>query len=547
MPTERLDATGTRTDLVIQRTSIQGGAASRQAAVSDGSDATYIRRSNAGSPIVAFTLGNATRVGYPAEVRTVARSASYIIASGGADSLEGRMGLGRQSGSSLQQSPMNGQKRGSVISTRTFGTHKSRVQGGSWTWDDIDDMLLLLDDDVRWDVGLNWYEAYVNVYSVVPATCSPAIVGTDPATSSYPEFDITVSSVVETWQANTVHLSNMVQVRVFTDVVAGQPGFDPRTSTEFIASDEVSRHINEYIDGTTPSTSVVRWKPSTPLPASGDFRLYAWSKRGNGPEGDVSYVTFGMNVTPSTPPSFDHIEADSGYGLIEVTVDLTPSATHTDPKLAGLQRSVDGVTWEDVSLRYYGDLPGSIAILDFHAPRGVPVRYRAKMQTVKDGVRLVTGWSTASTEHTVDTSGWWFRMLDAQSRGADGEWVYSTPLYARSLRVVGHPETERGEDIAVFRPEGRVMPVVMHGSLQGSDGSYDITTDTEAEWLALQAVLDCQKPVYVDTGFNDSKWVTFLPYRVRRLGTPTSPRRETSVPYVESAPLDELPYPAFEE
>lgn len=543
MPVQVLRPNGIREDLVPRRTSIIGGAASREAAVSDESDATAVRRSAAGSPIAAFSLANPTPDGYPVNVITQGRTKANV--SGSVNWIRGRMGLGRANGSSLQSTPLGTLLSYATSATRGYSGHTSRVQGGPWTWADLDDLLLVIDDEPSFSVSLDFQEAYVAVFSVIPATCSPVIVGTDPATSSFPKFDITVGNVVETWQAETAHLNNVVQIRVFSETEAGQPGFDPRASTEFIASGAVSRQINEYINGTTPSTSVVRWQTPTPLPASGTFRVYAWSRRGDGPDGPASYASFEMDVDPSQAPVIVSATALANH-RIDVEIDLIPSAGHTSPKLALLERAVVMGDmpilwqWEPVPLYRYSDYeptPGQprAEVVDYTAPRGVPVAYRATMQTVKEGVRMLTEVSEISTPVTLDSPGWSFIEPVNFQR-------------ALNVRVVGEPHEDTGEDIAVFRPEGRWEPIVVRGARNSPSGEYRIITSTEQEWTVIRQILNMQRPVYVITGFGDTKWVSFIPpYGLKRMGTPTSPRREVTLSYVEMLPPEPFAYPAYKE
>lgn len=551
MPVQVLRPNGIREDLVPRRTTIAGGAATRQAAVSDNSDTTSVRRSSAGNPIAAFSLTDPTPNGDPIRVDTRGRTKAYIKIAGYSNWTLGRMGLGRANGTTLQSTPLYTLISHETIATQQYTSHLSRVQGGAWTWQDLDDLLVIIDEHPSAYVGLDFNEVYVDVYSLLRPTATPALVGSSPVTAtSFPQFSIALEAVVEQWQIAQGLTGNTIELRLFTQAAYQAAGFNAKTADTYVERATISQVLETYTDGVTASSVSVPWTPTQPLSPTGVYRLYAWAKRDGGQDGVALHTGFSMNITPSTPPVIDEVNVNNYYAGVRITLDLTPSATHTEPKLAALQRSTDdGETWVDVPLYYHYAFPPSdwFEVFDFTAPRGVPFKYRAKMQTVKASARLMTDWSATTAAYTLNASGWWFRMLGRQSRGADGEWVYTNQLVVRDLRVVGRPDEERGEDISVFRPDGRRYPVIMHGSLQGSDGSYDIITATEAEWLDLQAILDCQKPVYVDTGFNDSKWITFMPYRVRRLGTPTSPRREISVPYVESAPLDELPYPAFEE
>lgn len=523
---------------VTRKCAIYGGAASAHAALSDNADATYVERSADGSPLVLLDLGTTAItgdiVGAVGNVRLKksdgTKWAKWAVARAWGSQVS--YGTWRQNAALVP-----------AIATTALGADAldTLVPGlaTAWTQADVDALCLALDDPENKGGSsrlTSFYEAYVDVYSLARPTCSVTVEQATPIfETSFPNFDVTVSAIVESWQSVTGGFAFgelPVHVAVFEESVYAGVGFDPTTNTDYVEKATLSASITNYIDGTTPSTANVPWQPSTPLGPTGVYRLYVWAQRDASlPNGTPAFVEFEMSITPIDTFRTASALYSSLIVGVQVAVGVNESLGHSEPYV-DIQRSKDGgVTWEYMRRGTHEPLPAfgwTESYLDTELPRGVTLHYRYRIETLYDGQRLTTDWQTIGSVSVPNDGKWHFHAIDMEE---DGNAFLNDVLNAQ---VIGPLEEQQEEEVGVFRPLGRTLPVVIHGDLYGVDGTYRVYSLSAAEWAKWVNLLSLQEPVFVQTPFGDHKYVEFIGTRswIRR-GTLTQPKRELTLPYVE--------------
>ena len=101
------------------------------------------------------------------------------------------------------------------------------------------------------------------------------------------------------------------------------------------------------------------------------------------------------------------------------------------------------------------------------------------------------------------------------------------------VKVLGDLDLAQEEAIGIFRPQGRSLPLVVHGSLNGEDGTYEILAQTIATRDAILAIVNSQKTVLVVDPFGEQKYVRFVGRGMTQSGPSSAPRFLISANYVE--------------
>lgn len=527
MTTYTLRPNGTNA-IAASRVTTYGGAASAHAALSDNSDTTYVRRTTSGAPMLVLDLTTATISGDVAVVLP-----AYRRKSGSASAISTlRYAIGRVVNGALVKTPyVSASFKTTTISTVVPSLvsvgQQLDVQGQPWTQSAIDALLLVLDDpadaSTAYLTATYLYETYVYVYTLARPTTTPSIVTTSPVTStSFPQFSIAVNAVVEQWQKDNgdAFTDCELVVKLFDAATYGAGGFDPQTSTPLEAA-TLAVAVNAYIDGSTASSVSALWQPSSPLPASGTFRLYAYAKRdiASGVFGAASYVQFTMNITPPSPPALTVTE-DSGDGAVDIATTYTVPGGHADPRVTVERSNDDGVSWHAVpGLDRAVGGSTSLGGVDYWMARGVTVKYRARLETSLSGSPIASAWSSLDTA-TVPVDGWWLKTLD------------------RPDLNIGHAAITLGDearfvDVGIHRPIDAEYAVVVSGVPGGWDGSLLIRGRDASDIAAIEALLDYDGPVYVEEPWGESRWVRLVDMKRQRGGFTGAPRTLFPVSYVE--------------
>jgi hypothetical protein len=118
---------------------------------------------------------------------------------------------------------------------------------------------------------------------------------------------------------------------------------------------------------------------------------------------------------------------------------------------------------------------------------------------------------------------WVFRSL-----GTSGELNI-----AKDVKVLGDLELQQDEDLGVFTPMGRSAKVVVHGTVRGEDGAYDILCPDQATFDTLAAVLNGRALVLVADPFGEQKYIRITGRTYSKTGAAAAPRYYVNVQYVQ--------------
>ncbi len=537
----RPDAVDTAfTDAVAANTGTDHGA------VSDQSDATYVRRSAASgaAPMVVF------------DVPTTAIAATQMIV-GLTASVRGKS-VSNQVTCRPQVIQATGVTRtvnaDAVIpaGTSAIGTYESSLlpfgvlephdpTSIPWSQAGIDALRIQLRDGALYtDANRAYiYETWLNVYTLtrpVAYISSPSGTVTD---KGAPPVVLDVSNIVETWQTTQpgydVFLpGGSVEVKIFTEAQAVAAGFDPTTDTPLWSTTKA--YALSYIDGVATSTCPTITCDTTQLENDVSYRAYARASiegtAQTDPWGAWAHSAFALDLDTVAAPSIAVVAEDS-VGRIEISAGGSGDKTgHTLPTLS-VERSADeGATWIPVRGLTEVVLPSLTAMAvayDYEAPRGVELTYRARTTTTYAGSRVSSPWATDTV--TAALSGWNLKAPQEPTLNAIG------------LHVTGDVSEEYVEQVSVQRPMNRPRPVVLTAAIAGADlpadGSFTFITTGDAEWLAVRPALRYQGPLFFESPYGWAKWVRLLTRSAPQSGATAQPRRRVSVTYVECDPAPE--------
>lgn len=131
---------------------------------------------------------------------------------------------------------------------------------------------------------------------------------------------------------------------------------------------------------------------------------------------------------------------------------------------------------------------------------------------------------TTATVAVPALTNWVFRSL-----GSSGELNI-----AKDVKVLADLALEQTEDVGVFRPKGRTGAVVVHGTIGGEDGTYQIMCPDQATFDALLAVVNSRALVLVADPFGEQKYVHVVDRSFVKTGTTSAPRYTVQLQYVET-------------
>jgi hypothetical protein len=138
-------------------------------------------------------------------------------------------------------------------------------------------------------------------------------------------------------------------------------------------------------------------------------------------------------------------------------------------------------------------------------------------------VDSVSFYQATATVSVPALTNWVFRSL-----GSSGELNI-----VKDVKVLADLDLEQSEDIGVFTPMGRSAKVVVHGTVRGEDGTYNILCPDQATFDALIAVTNGRALILVADPFGDQKYVQIISRTYRKTGAAASPRYYVTLGYVE--------------
>jgi hypothetical protein len=277
-------------------------------------------------------------------------------------------------------------------------------------------------------------------------------------------------------------------VRVYSDAVYGQPGFDINnpSSPGYYAWEWASPVV---ADASARSLKIPKRLVQGPTYRAYVFVTQPWAGTASDWWSTTAYSEFTITLPPYATPTFSVVtEDDQGRARLRYGFGAGSDASYTSAG-AYFQRSADGgATWGDVSPVYDQDgggiwTPGyplwpagsTHDVYDYACPRNTEVLYACRIIADKPGVgEEVSAWNVQSC--FMESTDWWLKAP-------------SSPLLAARLRVANFSDEEHQASVAQ-EPLGTDDPVIQTDGRKASRGEVTFYCDDEDDWDALQALVD---------------------------------------------------------
>jgi len=456
---------------------ITGGSATLNAALSDDSDSTFIKKSSSitgqATALLDFGTTAITSAQRVKRVRVRARIATPN------DTGRCNVYLGsRADNQNYFHSAL------AVRGTNTLGVvtgpwFTAAPNGTDWSTETINGLRVKVTEyNDSTDVA-SIYELYVDVdKSAQPTVTVSAPTGTITTT--------TAPDVTWAYADSDNETQAYYEIKVFSAAQYGAGGFSAATSTSTWESGEIASSDGTAVVGT--------------LLLSGVYRAYVRvAKAVNGSPfwSDYAYSQFTISVTPPSVPTLS-ASWDDNLGKATLTVTGT-SPTGYSSQYFDVHRSDDaGAIYTEI--RNGGNITPNASyvgtVADYEAPRGVVAYYRARSVGVDaSSNEFPSAWSTVQQVLITSDDTWWFKAIEDPT------------INIGSVRVLAQLDTNIDEPNTVFRPLGKTRPIVVAGPLQGEDGIYSIKTVTEAEWDDIYPLVTHQGTILVQDPYGNQKYI----------------------------------------
>ena len=505
------------------------GAASAVAALSDGSDASYLRLQSASLP--ADFEYNGWPAGIVGTERVVSVALTMRAKNAGAQPASVSVG-DYQSPNVLYEGVVLAVPAGQAAIT----TLAQLAQQGQYTppgqpssdWSSSYWPTLSIRDP---NASALWYDASWTYYTLKPAsiaapTIAPTTGGTN-TTSAYPTLSAVVSALVESWQVwagGEFVTTGRVEFSVYN--AADATGASPPVGVQPVALQVVPFDLNTYIDGVTLSTLAASFKLTTPLP-DGNYAVYARAVRdhpsgsdvGRGVSAWTAYqkATWSQLIGAPQAPGAGYAADAAGQGIVIHAYLSAPAAYTQSSGLAYVERLVGGV-WRAVRGMTAAVVPAAgdhTLGEDFECDRTITNTYRIRSSYVNatDGTLAYSPWTTFTVAGPVPLgTGWNLKAVNL---------IASSWLGAGALT---EPTESDQTQATIFYPLDRPCPVVVKGTAGGWSGSYDFIANGAAAVAAVRALTDYEGLVLVETAFGDTFYCSLTGMTVKRQGTSAAPR-----------------------
>ena len=503
-------------------------------ALSDQSDATYVRRKAAKAPLARYLLGTPT-IPAGSDIATIVPGARLKQPTSRPPKLVtiamSVPGTGKPKNKIAPTVTGPVVRAGSGTAAYTFNTPADvgATAGPTGPWSTLLSKLAIRVNDGHKATDANRatiYELFADVYYSARPTAAVSVAPTSPVTTtSYPELTATLTALIELWQDGSgpaARAEVAYELKVFSSAQYGAGGFDPATSPSTWHTQGLTAAL-DYIDGTTPSSEDVSDTPDRALP-NGAYRAYARGRRNFAAAqyGAWTYLAFTVAISPPTVPTVSAVKNDAAQ-RVAVTVTPVTSAGATNP-LVSVERSDDaGATWTPVrgATSVAGVFGTAIVFYDYEAKRATALSYRAHVEATISQQQLVSSWATAAVTGTLPGTAWNLKAPLAPELNLLGAAVNADPEYTQE------------EDAATFRPVGRKYPVVVSMAIGGADGSLTLRARTNAEWAIVQALRDYQGALYLESPFGWGMYIRILSRSWVEFGSASAPRRRVTVAFLE--------------
>lgn len=445
------------------------GAASAHAATNDDSDSSYVAGFLDSGDYVSFALGDLTLPAGAVVTRLVlalklaapaGNGALYVYVNSGSNFVD------------VYDANVN-----VVWSTPTLATVLT-IADAILTDSFVDAVNVLVKGRDGGSVGeTDLYELLLGAYyatkpTVTPSAPSGTITNTNEPTVSWTE------SLDAEGGAQTHY-----QVRVFTAAQYGAGGFNAASSPATYDSGDVA-------------SSALSHAITEPL-ADATYRAYVrvgQTVNGSTHWSDYAYTGFVIDVDLPAVPTLTLTALDDDAAI---AIELAANSGAATTTAFELERSLDGgSSWEDVRLDT--DTAGIVTdatpdpILDFEAPNGVAVQYRARALHDYSGSYAASDWTTGSA--TWASPSWWLKAP-------------RQPALNLEVEIDGLPNVLRAARLGVFQPLGRRDPVTIADTRAADRGDVRFVVDTDAQRDALDELLDSLEPLLLQgppgTGWRD--------------------------------------------
>jgi hypothetical protein len=306
------------------------------------------------------------------------------------------------------------------------------------------------------------YEAYVDLTYVEQPVVTVDDVDPDP---------VGATSKSITW-VNTLDSDGggqtRYQVRLFTAAQYGIGGFDPATSpATFDTGDTASGSTSAVVAGML----------------TGTYRAYvrvAQTVNGASHWSDWDFDQFDVDVETSDVLTVAAAGSNS-TASVTITVERDTSSEAWD--LVEVQRSVDnGATWSPVRSATYVDSTGdadTFQVVDYEVGNDVQALYRARATRILSDDPITGSWVQSAPSASWSSTVCWLKCPDDPA--------LNMPIRLKSMIQLDRPRRQ-----GVFNVLGRNTPVVVSDVLSASEGTLDILVDLDSdspEELLEQAVL----------------------------------------------------------
>jgi hypothetical protein len=479
-----------------------GGGATAHATLNDDSDTTYLQNSTSGVATLVLDMGTTTipsnemvrRVRVRARVLTPTTSGKVNI----------NLGT-KQGGLNKYYNGLAIRGQNSSATTLTGAWFSVSPFGGAWSQTDINSLRVQVTEYKTGADEANIYEIYVDVDDATePTTTVTAPTGTVTDTAKQ-EVAFTYTD------PDNADEQALYEVKVYSAAQYGASGFspdinDPTYFSGTISSVEQTHTVTQFLDNAT-------------------YRAYVRvGKRISGTAlwSDWAYSQFTLNATRPATPTLA-ASWDNATSRATITVTGTSSGSF-DSQYFEVQRSVDGgATYATV--RGGAELipAGGFAstVYDYEVKRGVSASYRARSIGIVGSNELNSAFSTVATITITSDGKFWLKAVSQPSLN------YGDAIVLNRLGVTIE------ENLGVFRPLGRALPLIVSGTIGGSDGELEVVTTTSAEWNAVYALAIHQYTILLQEPTNEQKYVRFIRRDWEEVLIGTVRQRLIRIAYVE--------------
>jgi len=502
-----------------------GGAADEIAAVTDGSDTTYVKAHATDRSIFRY---NAESLGAGERIVSVCPYARHSCTGTKNVNVAVSCPPSYTSGVALIIAP------NVAIANYELAAHQGALLNYSLNeeWDPASGYGSSVQDPHTADANrAKFYELGLYLYAYKPATvAAPSAPSGTVTTTQRPTCTATVSSIVESWQVPSGVQPFCCDVdtefRIYHEADIGTLTSPPESATPVWQKTE-RRTISQYIDGVTASTLAVSATPDVSL-GNGSYVVFVRTSRVH-PAGTAAWSAwahthFTVDIAVPTTPTLTLTKDDATQGVTVKVKAITTAGYTAGSYCVFVERKFAGGTW--LPVRGMQDVPvvegtETIVGVDYEAQRGAENGYRAKVTALltADSTVIESAWAAAAVTGPAAV-GWNLKALE----DTDRNWI--------GVHVLREFSESSQREHAVFAPLYRERPVVVSGFTGGVGGSLSILASGATDIAKLEAFADYRGLVLLETAFGEQRHIQPTNWSWSRIGTVEAPLHRASLEYV---------------